>query len=259
MHRGSDASSTSPSITTVTVGSTGKSAVDSDISCDATYKVVLFGDSGVGKTTMCNTLCGKLGKNTVSTIGADHATCLFRFEGNTIRLNIWDTAGQDKYACVMPTVVRGAKAVLLVYDVSSGNSLHSINQRWVRQISEHLEPGVPIVLIGNKVDLPANRRVTTREEAEEMATKHRWYYFESSGLDKGRTDRMLLEVTRIIARSEGLTPGPSSQAQQSPPPSPGKGIIRLSEDNTTSIVAKPSPRGAFIQVNDSEQQRQCYC
>ncbi|KAF8572191.1 hypothetical protein P879_00784 [Paragonimus westermani] len=131
---------------------------------DARYKVLLLGNSGVGKTSILQTLMGEpFNPGTISTIGIDLAKKIFIVENNRIQLEIWDTAGQEQYYSIVALHFREAKAFIVVYDVTDPRTFEQIRKYWLRSVDQHMDEPVPVFFAANKADLSAQRKVTLEE------------------------------------------------------------------------------------------------
>jgi small GTP-binding protein len=116
------------------------------------YKVVVAGDGNVGKTSLIRRYCeGKFDESRIMTLGVDFQTKLVSLGEKTIKLSIWDVAGQDRFVSFRDTFYRGAHAVALVYDVTSPATFFNL-MHWRDEI-QSVVPLVPMVVIGNKADL----------------------------------------------------------------------------------------------------------
>lgn len=153
-----------------------------DESFDFLYKVVLAGDSYVGKThLLARFVKGSDPKNHNPTIGVEFVTHTVQLDsGDIVKTQIWDTAGQERYRSITSAHYRRAAGSLLVYDVTNRNSFRSVT-RWIEEIRDHAGPDIVIMLVGNKVDLgqEIGRQVQT-QEAQDFAEAHQLMYKETS-------------------------------------------------------------------------------
>ena len=146
------------------------------------FKVLLCGNSGVGKTSIYKRLeTGNFENNTTPTVGPSFLSIKKTVSNQNIELVIWDTAGQDQYRTILPVFFRNAKYVILVYDISSQNSFNSLTE-WVNLIKERTDPNTFISIIGNKVDLESKREVLTQEGFNFHERIHSKHFFEVSAL-----------------------------------------------------------------------------
>lgn len=127
--------------------------------CDFVVKAVIIGDSGVGKTNILLRYCDNCFKPTyASTIGVDFKVKTLQVEEYKIKLQIWDTAGQEKFKNLSTTFYKGALIIILTYAIDSATSFANV-ENWMKQIHEHSSPEVSIFLVANKTDLEENRKV----------------------------------------------------------------------------------------------------
>jgi small GTP-binding protein len=159
-----------------------------------TFRVLLLGDSSVGKTCILLRYDDEtFTENHISTIGVDYITKIIETENvylkdnkeldnknknKNIKLQIWDTAGQDKFRCITKNYFRGSNGIMLIFDITNPLSLKNI-KNWVNQIRESLSDEVCITLIGNKSDLD-NKRIINFEDAEKIAKDFNMDYYETS-------------------------------------------------------------------------------
>ena len=143
------------------------------------FKLVLLGESGVGKTSIAGTFCGK-GFNDFqdSTIGAAFQTQKLELHDRNIRFEIWDTAGQERYHSLAPMYYRGAKSAIVTYEITSTKSFERAKS-WVKELQESSNVDIVIALAGNKCDMESNRRVE-KETAEKYADENGLFFFETS-------------------------------------------------------------------------------
>ena len=144
---------------------------------DSLCKIILVGDSGSGKSCFLMRYAEDVyTESHPSTIGVDFKVKTIRHSGQTVRLQMWDTAGQDRFRSIVSAYYRGADGVLLLCDVSSRESLHSTSM-WARELIRYAKPSVPCIVVGNKSDGP---RTFTLKEAQHHATNIGFAYMEAS-------------------------------------------------------------------------------
>ncbi|XP_036166750.1 ras-related protein Rab-26 isoform X2 [Myotis myotis] len=136
---------------------------------DVAFKVMLVGDSGVGKTCLLVRFKDGafLAGTFISTVGIDFRNKVLDVDGMKVKLQIWDTAGQERFRSVTHAYYRDAHALLLLYDVTNKASFDNI-QAWLTEIQEYAQHDVVLMLLGNKVD-SAQERVVKREDGEKLA------------------------------------------------------------------------------------------
>ena len=149
---------------------------------DYVYKLILLGDSNVGKTNILLRYQDKdFDSNSKATIGVELCSKKIEIDGKIIKASLWDTAGQERYRAVTSIYYRGSAGVLLVYDVTSEVSFENV-QRWLDEIRNHADPDAVIMLIGNKTDLTFKLAVPT-ERASEFAKQNGLFFMETSAKD----------------------------------------------------------------------------
>lgn len=129
------------------------------------YKLVFMGDSGVGKSSIATRIaCDTFSELTDATIGASFFAKIIEKDKQIYKFNIWDTAGQEKYSCLVPMYYRNCDAALIVYDITNRNSY----KKAISSISELRKNSSvsAIIIIGNKCDLHEKRTVTTTEATD---------------------------------------------------------------------------------------------
>ncbi|KAL6041484.1 Ras-related protein Rab-11A [Balamuthia mandrillaris] len=169
---------------------------------DYLFKVVLIGDSGVGKSNLLSRFTrNEFNLESKSTIGVEFATRSIQCDGKTIKAQIWDTAGQERYRAITSAYYRGAVGALLVYDISKGATYENV-ERWLNELRDHADSNIVIMLVGNKSDLRHLRAVPT-EQAAEFAERHGLSFIETSALDSTNVElafqRILTEIYHIVA------------------------------------------------------------
>jgi small GTP-binding protein len=150
-----------------------------DKNYDQLIKVLLTGDSSVGKTSLiCQFVDNDVRQTHIATIGIDFKMKLFEVNDQRVKLQIWDTAGQERFETLSVQYYRRAQAILLVYDVTNENSFKNVT-KWIRNIKENALDNVKVVLVGNKVDLEQQRVIST-EKGQKLAERHSCKFFETS-------------------------------------------------------------------------------
>ncbi|XP_054507129.2 ras-related protein Rab-13 isoform X1 [Agelaius phoeniceus] len=132
---------------------------------DHLFKLLLIGDSGVGKTCLVIRFAEDNFSSTyISTIGIDFKIRTVDIDGKKIKLQVWDTAGQERFKTITTAYYRGAVGIVLVYDITDEKSFENI-QNWMKSIKENASAGVERLLLGNKCDMEGRRKVQ-RDAAE---------------------------------------------------------------------------------------------
>jgi len=146
---------------------------------DCVVKLLLIGDSGVGKSCLLMRYCeDSFFESFITTIGIDFKVRTLEMDGKKVRVQVWDTAGQERFQTILPAYYRGAHGIMLVYDVTDAKSFENC-ARWAKQIETHAQPGVMRLLVANKADLSAERLIST-EAGADLAKSLDCAFFESS-------------------------------------------------------------------------------
>ncbi|KAH9091272.1 hypothetical protein LEN26_018804 [Aphanomyces euteiches] len=146
-------------------------AVPGDRCRDATYKILVVGDSGVGKTCLLLRFADDIyGNHNVSTIGVDFKIGTINLDGDKIKLHVCDTAGQERFRGITNSYYRGAHGIMIVFDVTDMDSFTNVKQ-WLDEIDIHATDNVVKLLVGNKSDLTAKREVSTDAAADFAKTR----------------------------------------------------------------------------------------
>ncbi|KAH9842956.1 GTPase [Rhodofomes roseus] len=169
---------------------------------DYLFKVVLIGDSGVGKSNLLSRFTrNEFNLETKSTIGVEFATRSITVDGKTLKAQIWDTAGQERYRAITAAYYRGAVGALLVYDISKHQTYVNVT-RWLKELRDHADSNIVIMLVGNKSDLKHLRAVPT-DEAKAFAAENNLSFMETSALDASNVESafqtILTDIYRIVS------------------------------------------------------------
>jgi len=172
---------------------------------DYLFKVVLIGDSGVGKSNLLSRFTrNEFNLESKSTIGVEFATRSIQVDGKTIKAQIWDTAGQERYRAITSAYYRGAVGALLVYDIAKHLTYENV-ERWLKELRDHADNNIVIMLVGNKSDLRHLRAVPT-DEAKAFAEKNNLSFIETSALDSTNVEtafqNILTEIYKIVSQKQ---------------------------------------------------------
>ena len=152
-------------------------------------KIILIGDISVGKTSIINSLLGqKFNEEYEPSIGVDFFSKTLKYKNKSIKLQIWDSAGQEKFKSLIPNYIRGASLIFLVYDISNKNSFNNLNN-WIDFINQY--ESTTIVICGNKIDLEKeNKREVSYEEGKKFSQSKNMDFYEVSA----KTEKNLLKM-----------------------------------------------------------------
>jgi len=164
---------------------------------DLLFKLLLIGDSGVGKTCILFRFSDDAFNTTfISTIGIDFKIKTIELKGKKIKLQIWDTAGQERFHTITTSYYRGAMGIMLVYDITNSKSFENI-AKWLRNIDEHANEDVEKMILGNKCDMDENRAVP-KDRGEAIAREHGIKFMETSAKNNINIERAFQELAEAI-------------------------------------------------------------
>mmetsp|Transcript_11539 Transcript_11539/g.19154 ORF Transcript_11539/g.19154 Transcript_11539/m.19154 type:complete len:207 (-) Transcript_11539:152-772(-) len=164
---------------------------------DYLFKVVLIGDSGVGKSNLLSRFTrNEFNLESKSTIGVEFATKSIQAEGKTIKAQIWDTAGQERFRTITSSYYRGAHGIIVVYDVTDNESFNNVKQ-WLHEIDRYACENVNKLLVGNKSDLTSKRVVST-EQGKEFADSLGIEFLETSAKTSTNVEQAFLTMASQI-------------------------------------------------------------
>ncbi len=142
------------------------------------YKIVLIGDSAVGKTSLINLYNYKeVNKTHIPTLACDYFITNERIEGRPVKLLVWDTAGQERFRSISTTYVKNARGILIIYSVTDRNSFNNVT-RWLDDVVNVIDD-FSMILVGNKSDLKEDRKVTY-DEGKKLANEFRVPFYETT-------------------------------------------------------------------------------
>ena len=146
------------------------------------FKIVLVGDSGVGKTNLLlRYLKNEFNTQTKATVGVEFGNTKVQIDNALIKAQIWDTAGQERYRSITSAYYKGAHGALIVYDITRKDSFDSV-EKWLSDLKNNGEEKMVIMAIGNKCDM-VNERVISTEDGEAKAQRNNIAFLETSALN----------------------------------------------------------------------------
>ena len=174
---------------------------------DLMFKILLLGDSGVGKSS----LLLRYTKNEFisdlrSTIGVEFALKYLTVDNFQLKVQIWDTAGMERYRSITNAYYKGAKGVIVVYDICRQKSFENVD-KWIDDFKSKADDDAVILLIGNKSDLDEKREVS-KEEAESKAQKNKFGFMETSAKDNNNVQKafetLFHEIVKIYKNKNNI-------------------------------------------------------
>ncbi|KAJ4950509.1 hypothetical protein NE237_027341 [Protea cynaroides] len=199
---------------------------DANQKIDYVFKIVLIGDSAVGKSQILSRFArNEFSLDSKATIGVEFQTRTVAIENKNIKAQIWDTAGQERYRAVTSAYYRGAVGAMLVYDITKRQSFDHI-PRWLEELRSHADKNIVIILIGNKSDLEDQRAIPT-EDAKEFAQKEGLFFLETSALEATNVESsfvtLLTQIFNIVNKKNLVAD--ADQGNGNPASLAGKKII----------------------------------
>jgi len=161
------------------------------------YKIIIIGDSGVGKSNILGRyLNNEFKQETKSTVGVEFGSKKLKVSGINVKLQIWDTAGQERYRAITSAYYKGSKGCFIVYDITSTQSFDDV-EKWYEEIIKITEKGISLILVGNKSDLESERKVTV-EMGQNKAKNLNCPFFETSALNNTHIDTVFQTISEDI-------------------------------------------------------------
>ncbi|KAL8632770.1 hypothetical protein Q9189_001475 [Teloschistes chrysophthalmus] len=201
---------------------------------DYLFKLLLIGDSGVGKSCLLLRFADDTyTESYISTIGVDFKIRTIELDGKTVKLQIWDTAGQERFRTITSSYYRGAHGICVVYDVTDMDSFNNVKQ-WLQEIDRYATEGVNKLLVGNKSDM-SDKKVVEYTVAKEFADSLGIPFLETSAKNASNVEQAFLTMARQIKERMGTTTvnnKPSVQVGQ------GQGVQSGSAGTLARIVTE---------------------
>lgn len=167
---------------------------------DYYLKLLIIGETGVGKTSLLLSFTGENLQNKGATIGVDFKHKMLTIDGKITKLQIWDTAGQERFRTLTKSYFKLAQGIILVFDLTDENSIDNL-KTWIDQIKENTSENTVNILVGNKSD--KDERKVSSELAKSFAEKNNMKYFETSSRNKESVNEMFDVLCRDII-SKGI-------------------------------------------------------
>jgi len=167
-----------------------------------TFKIMLLGDSSVGKTAFILRFCdNKFEDESITTIGLDTKTKFVSHRDKKIQLQIWDTAGEERFRSIAKSCYKGADGILLMYDVSNISSFKHI-KNWINDIENNItvpKDKLALIIVGNKSDLPEDQKKIDNKDREDFENKYKYKIIETSAkTDKNINESIIALIDKML-------------------------------------------------------------
>ena len=171
---------------------------DDYLQYDLSFKIIVIGDSGVGKSCLTNRATTNLFEDTYSaTVGFEFLSFNVKINEKVVKLQIWDTCGQELYRSLITNFYRNSSLAIIVYAINSKDSFENI-EMWLRELRTHSNPDAKVFLIGNKIDLENERKIT-REQGENFAKTNKLHLFlESSAKTGFNAKKVFIKAAKVL-------------------------------------------------------------
>ena len=171
---------------------------DDFLQYDLSFKIIVIGDSGVGKSCLTNRATTNLFEDTYSaTVGFEFLSFNVKINEKVVKLQIWDTCGQELYRSLITNFYRNSSLAIIVYAINSKDSFENI-EMWLRELRTHSNPDAKVFLIGNKIDLENERKIT-REQGENFVKTNKLHLFlESSAKTGFNAKKVFIKAAKVL-------------------------------------------------------------
>ncbi|KAG9335198.1 hypothetical protein JZ751_005550 [Albula glossodonta] len=168
---------------------------------DRLFKIVLVGNSSVGKTSLLRRFCDdSFHPGTSATVGIDYSVKTVTVENSQVALQMWDTAGQERYRSITKQFFRKADGVVVMYDITAEQTFTAVRQ-WLTSVKEGAGDDIPIMLLGNKTDRP-NEREVEAQLGDKLAKDSQFIFYECSALSGHNVTESMIHLARILKEQE---------------------------------------------------------
>ncbi|CAF0746600.1 unnamed protein product [Rotaria sordida] len=173
------------------------SKYSNDVEYDYLFKILIIGDSGVGKTAILQRFTHNYFSNEyLATIGVDFQLRTINVDTKRCKLQVWDTAGQDRFKCVVSTFYRGAHGVIICFDITDIQSFHHVDN-WLEEIKKYCINQTPVYLVGTKSDLQS-KRVVSYSTIKTYSDSKNLSYIETSSKTNENIENCFIDFARTL-------------------------------------------------------------
>ena len=166
----------------------------------STFKIVIFGDSQTGKTTLTHRFLTNLFKQDITmTLGVDFHLKALEVDGEMVKLQIWDFAGEERFRFLFPSYIRGASGAIFMYDITNYGSLAHADD-WFEIVENEIGSKLPIVFVGGKTDLTHLKEISTKKAMDIAITKGADGFIECSSKTGENIHKIFSLLTKLILK-----------------------------------------------------------
>ena len=170
---------------------------------DLKIRVMLIGDSNVGKTSIIKRYCkNQFSPSYISTVGIDFETKYLKINGKMVNLQIWDTAGQERYKVLAKNYFKNSDGFIIVYDITDKKTFNNV-ANWITQIKESASENVKSVLLGNKSDLDQLRQVETID-GKNLADNYHFKFYETSAQKGYNINKVFVDLVKEFLNDDNF-------------------------------------------------------
>ncbi|XP_054480730.1 ras-related protein Rab-19-like [Anoplopoma fimbria] len=216
---------------------------EQDDSFDFLFKIILIGDSNVGKTCVVqNFKSGFFSERQQNTIGVDFTVRTVDIEGRRVKMQVWDTAGQERFRTITQSYYRSAHGAIIAYDITRRSTFDSV-AHWIKEVELYGANNVVLVLIGNKCDLEQERQVPFEESCNLAKDKDILAALETSAKESQNVEEAFIMMARELLLRNGLN------IQQGD----------LNSSNTPRVLLRSSSRAidGFVDTYTPPEKKTC--
>ncbi|MFX1327368.1 MAG: Rab family GTPase [Promethearchaeota archaeon] len=170
----------------------------------STFKIVIFGDSQTGKTTLTHRFLTNLFKDDVAmTLGVDFHLKAVEVDGEMVKLQIWDFAGEERFRFLFPSYIRGATGAIFMYDITNYGSLTNVDD-WFEILEKEIDYYLPIIFVGGKIDLIHLKEVSTKKAMDLANSKGADGFIECSSKTGENISKIFNLLIKLILKNRDL-------------------------------------------------------
>ena len=197
------------------------------------FKVVLVGESGVGKTSIITQFIDQtFQEDQQSTTGGTFSTkSVVCDNGKTLKFEIWDTAGQERYRALTKMFYKDANAAVLVYDITRKDSFEEIQNYWSNQIKESSPPGIILAVAANKSDL-IDHETVDEEKARQFAEELGAIFVSTTATQIDPVNDLFIQIAKKYTGSNEIKIKEEEEAQEQPSTDDKKGTVKLTNERS---------------------------